>query len=473
MMVKHNRNGGRKLSDQNKVVRFKKRKNINIGIIVFLILFLYVAINVYIYFTKEQLSIYEVHEGTTAIDNHITGLILRDETIVKSQKAGYITYYQEEGSRIAKNMAVYSVDENGQLYNIVSNSDIPITLSDKNKAEIKHDVRSFENNFSDTNFASVYDFKENAKSTVLDILNSTVVNESKELIAESGSAYTYDMIASDKSGIISYYIDNFESVTTDNVTEAMFDTEQYKRTSLRTTDMMAKDTPIYKIITSETWQLILPLSKTQYGLLKEKENIIITVLEDDLKINAALTLKKTDSGYYANLTIDKYLSNFLGDRYLDVEINFDSVEGLKIPVTSVVERDFSVVPKDYLCYGGDSNDKGLIKKTYSKDGEIKFPFTKADVYYEDDNIAYVDAELFEPGTTLKSPNNNEEFTIAETKKLNGVYNVNFGYAVFKQIEILFENEEYCIINKDTKDGLSAYDHIALDGSTAVEQAIIY
>ena len=86
----------------NKVVKFKKRKSINIGVIVFLILFLYIAINVYIYFTKDQLTIYEVHEGSTAVDNRITGLILRNETIVNSEKAGYISYYQKEGARVAK-----------------------------------------------------------------------------------------------------------------------------------------------------------------------------------------------------------------------------------------------------------------------------------------------------------------------------------------------------------------------------------
>jgi hypothetical protein len=58
-------------------------------------------------------------------------------------------------------------------------------------------------------------------------------------------------------------------------------------------------------------------------------------------------------------------------------------------------------------------------------------------------------------------------------KLTGVYNVNQGYAVFRRIEILDQNDEYCIIKKNTPDGLSAYDQIALDGTTAIEQAIIY
>lgn len=461
------------MSSKNKVVKFRKRRTINIGVIVFLILFLYIATNAYIYFTKEQMTIYEVHEGTTAIDNRITGIILRDETVVKSEKAGYITYYQEEGARVAKHTAVYSVDESGQLYNIVSNSDLPITLTKKNKAEIKHDVRSFKNNFSDSNFATVYNFKERAKSTVLDILNYTVVNKSQEIIAETGSTYSYDMVTSDKSGIISYYIDNFEDLTVDDISEDMFNTEEYKRTSLRTTEMMEKDTPIYKLITSEKWQLILPLNKSQYELIKDNETLTFTVIEDNLDITADMKLRKKGDIYYAQLSVNKYLSNYLSDRYLDVSIDFNTVKGLKIPLTAIVERDLALVPKDYLSYGGDSNDKGLIKKTFTEEGEIKYPFTKADVYYEDDTYIYVDAEIFKPGTIVKSSESNDEFTITETQKFEGVYNVNYGYAIFKRIEILYQNEEYCIISKNTKNGLSAYDHIALDGTTAVEQAIIY
>lgn len=462
------------MSNQNKVVKFKRRKNINIGIIVFLILFLYIAINVYIYFTKDQLSIYEVHEGSTAIDNHITGIILRSEEVITSKKAGYITYYQKEGARIAKNESVYSVDENGQLYNVVTSSEVSITLTGKNKADIKHEVRSFENNFSDNNFASVYEFKESAQSTVLDILNSTVVNQAQDLLADTGASYSYEMVPSDKSGIISYYSDTFENVTPETVTDDMFDTEKYQRTNLRQTTAQKVDSPIYTLITSETWNLILPLNKTQYEKLEGKTSVSFIVLEDDLRINSTLTLVQRGSSYYAQLTMDKYLSNYISDRYLDVELNFDSVDGLKIPVSSVIEKDFYVVPNKYVSLGAESQEDGVIKKSFSENEDVSFEFVKTDVYYDDGTSSYIDTNLFEPGTILQSPKKDaEEFTLSPTSKLIGVYNVNLGYAVFKRVEILTQNEEYYIVSKDTSFGLSAYDQIALDASTAINQAIIY
>jgi hypothetical protein len=473
-MYRYTEIGGESLSDHNnKVVKFKKRRSINIGIIVFLILFLYIAINVYIYFTKDQLSIYEVHEGTTAVDNQITGLILRDEKIVTADKAGFVSYYQKEGARIAKNSTVYSIDESGQMLSVLKSGEIPITLSDKNNDEIKHDIRQFQNTFSDDNFASVYDFKDSAQSTVLDILNSTMITNGQAIMEETGLTFNYDMIGSLESGIVTYYTDNFETVTSDSITSDMFKLDNYKRTSLRTTEAVTKSNPIYKLIASEEWQLVLPLTEEQYGKLSGQERVSFTILEDDFEMSAKLELLQKGSEYYAILTMDKHLSNYLEDRYLEVELDFDSVEGLKIPLTSIVEKDFYLVPLEYFCQGAESTDTGLIKESYSETGEVTYPFVKTDIYYQDDAYGYVDALAFPAETWIHSSTNSDRFQLAEMNKLTGVYNVNLGYAVFKRIEVLYQNEEYCIINNNSQNGLSAYDQIALDGTTAVDQAIIY
>jgi hypothetical protein len=462
------------LNDNNKVVKFKRRKSINIGIIVFLILFLYIAINVYIYFTKEQLSIYEVHEGTTAIDNRINALILREEQIITSSKAGYVSYYQKEGARVAKNAYIYSLDDSGQMLDVIATGDVPITMSAKNTAKLLHSIRAFRNSFRDEDYTKVYDFKEDAQSTVLDILNTTMLTNEQALLEETGQTYAYDTVSSPLSGIISYYTDGFESVTEENVNVDMFNKENYVRTSLRTSDIIDVNIPIYKLITSEQWKLVLSLTENQYDNLQGKEQIRFTVLEDDFDMTGGLTVSKKGSDYFAVITMNKYLSNYLEERYLEVELDYDAVEGLKIPLTSIIDKDFYLVPIEYFSMGANTTDNGLIVETYDKkSGEAKYKFVPTDIYFQDDAYAYVDTDLFPTGTYIHSSTNTERYTLGPTNKLTGVYNVNLGYAVFKYIEILYQNKEYAIISKDTKNGLSAYDQIALDGSIAKNQAIIY
>jgi len=461
------------LGSNKKIVKFKKRRSINIGVIVFFIMFVYIAINVYIYFTKDQLSVYEVHVGTTAVDNRITGMILREEKIINTDKAGYVTYYQKEGARIAKKAQVYSINENGQMLDMISSGEAAISLSEKNNDEIRHDLTNFHNNFTNSDFSYVYKFEEEIQSTVLDILTSTMITYEQETKAESGSTYLAGAVASKESGIITYYKDNYETITADSVTSDMFQSDKYTKTSLRTTDILAKNSPVYKLVTSDTWNIVLPLKEDQYTKLTDKKNVSITILEDNYETKAQLTLSKKGEAYYATLTLDKHLLNYLEERYIDVEINFDSVQGLKIPLTAVIDKNFYLVPLDYFTNGGDSNEYGLIKEKYAKNGDITYPFIKADIYYDDDTYGYVDSELFEAGSWLHSPENADHYQLTKMNQLTGVYNVNLGYSVFQRIEILYQNEEYCIVKDDTTSGLSAYDHIALDGSLVVDEAIIY
>ncbi|HHX12870.1 MAG TPA: hypothetical protein GX731_08595, partial [Clostridiales bacterium] len=430
-------------------------------------------INVYIYFTKEHISIYEVHEGTTAKDNRINGLVLRQEEVVLSEKAGYITYFQKEGARVSRNSSVYAVDESREIVDVILSGDVPIKLTQKDNAQISHEILSFQKNFSDSNFSSVYSFKEDASSMVLDLLNTTMLNYGQTIQDTTGLNYSYDMYNSQNAGVVSYYVDSYESLTMNQVSSSIFDKEDYVKSNLRASSMLPINSQIYKIVTSDIWNIILPLSSEQYMSLRDVDQAGVTILKDKLDTKVKVELFQNGSEFYAELTLDKYMTNYINDRFLDVELHINSVEGLKIPKSSIVEKDFYLVPLEYFTEGGDSNRKGLIKEVFSEKGDITYQFVATDIYYEDEVYGYVDSDMFEIGQGIVSNNNLNRLSLSQMSKLTGVYCINTGYSVFKRIEILYEDTEYYIIDKNTAFGLSAYDHIALDGSTAINQAIIY
>lgn len=450
------------MSEQNKVVKFKKRKSINIGIIVFLVLVIYVVINVYIYLTKEPLTIYEVQEGSTTVNNRITGLILRQEQLFNSDRDGYVVYYQKNGARIAKNEPVYAVTDN-EIYNAIR-SDEAIILSDNNDVEINHEVNDFQNTFSNDNYDVVYRFKESAQNAVQDILNSSLISDVKSAGSVGGT------VKSGESGIITYNKDDFENIKPENVTADQFNTKKYKKVNLRTTEKITPNTPVYKMITSDNWKLILPLTTDQYKRLSDQNWLSFTVLENGTQLTGGLDFSKKGSDRYAILSLNKDMANYMDERYLTIEIRFNAEEGLKIPVTSIVKKDFYQVPAKYFTKGGESKEDGLIVEN---DGEqVTSSFVATDIYYKDSKYWYIDKK-FKPGTRILLPGKSEDYILSKTKKLTGVYNVNQGYAVFKRIEILNKNDEYCIVSDHTESGLSAYDHIVLNGKVAVEQKIIY
>ncbi len=461
------------MSSNKRVVKFRRRRSVNIGIIIFTILFLYIAINIYLYFTKEHMSIYEVKEGSNAEDNLFTGLVLREEEVFKTDRAGYVFYFQKDGARIAKNSSVYAVDDSRQIMDMIMTSEDPLKVSDKVNTQFLYKLEKFNMNYSDSNFSPVYSFKEDAKSTVLDILNQAMIEEGGTIEEETGLSFSYGVVKSSGSGIVTYYLDSFENITADMVTKSMFDTDSYSRTLLRSSEMVPMDTPVYKLIRSDVWNIILPLTKEQYDRLSGKSTIGLTVEKDKQEAVAAISLFQKGTDYYAKLTMDKYLTSYIQDRYLEVKLHLASEKGYKIPLSSIVEKDFYLVPLEYFTIGANSGKEGLVKETYNENGEVNFTFIAADKYYEDETYGYVDTRLFPTGTWIRITDSDQRFQLSLTAKLTGVYNVNMGYAVFKRIEPLYQNDSYCIVKKNTSYGLSLYDHIALDGSTAVEQKIIY
>lgn len=67
----------------------------------------------------------------------------------------------------------------------------------------------------------------------------------------------------------------------------------------------------------------------------------------------------------------------------------------------------------------------------------------------------------------------ENFRISGKASLKGVYNVNNGYCLFRNVEILTETGEYYLVKSGTAYGLKVYDHIVIDGSMVSENQVVF
>lgn len=457
-----------------KVTRFRKRRSVNIGFVVFLIIFVYVISVVIIYLTKDHLSIYEVKEGFTADNNIFNGLILRDEEVVYSDIAGYINYYHRDGDRVAKNATIYTVDKNKKSYDLIGNGENSLTVSKENIMDIKKDIMSFQKGFNNSNFSNVYNLKYEMDSKALEIANDNSLNNLHNIMKENGTSSSLKVNNSKNSGVISYSMDNMEDLTGESITPEDFNLENYNKVQLRSMELVKKKSPIYRILKSDQWSIVLLLNENEYKKLQEKEKVKITFTDTEISTTVPISTYLNGGNYYAKLNLNKYIDRYMNDRFVSIELEANSAKGLKIPTSSIVKKDFYTIPLDFFTLGGDSGSKGIMKESYNTDsGEVEYVFVPVDIYYEADNLGYVDSRLFEnPGAYIRSETG-ERYQVGPKETLEGVFNVNKGYAIFRRIEILYKNEEYSIVTDNTKYGLSVYDHIALNGKTAIEQAIIY
>ena len=121
----------------DKIIRVKQKKDVNIGIVIFLVILIYVLFHVYNFFTKTEIPLYEVQPGEIHVTSQCDGMILREEELVHTEIAGYINYYYGEGSRVAKNCTIYSIDSNRDMYDLLSGSASEIKLSGEELSNLK------------------------------------------------------------------------------------------------------------------------------------------------------------------------------------------------------------------------------------------------------------------------------------------------------------------------------------------------
>jgi hypothetical protein len=164
---------------------------------------------------------------------------------------------------------------------------------------------------------------------------------------------------------------------------------------------------------------------------------------------------------------------FCTDRFIDIELLLEDETGLKIPNSSIVEKEFFIVPKEYVTKSGDSGNDGVLLETYDEDGNATTEFTETTIYQETDTDYYLDDSVLRAGNYIVKPESTEKYAISKTGSLIGVYNINKGYADFKQITILYQNEEYAIVKPNTVYGLNVYDYIVLDATTVSDNQFIY
>lgn len=455
-----------------KITKYRKPININLGLIIFGCLFVYIVVIVVSYFRTEHITPYEVTTGSLAVNNTYTGLVLREEMVVPSSYSGYVNYYARESEKVSNGAMVYTIDSTGKIAEMVNESTDSSSLTAEDLEELKGEISSFSSSFSPENFSETYNFKYNIEGTVLKLANykvlSNIDNLSDKSIRDSIS-FGY----SPKSGILVYSTDGYEELKPEEVGPEHFDQSVYQKTQFHSNDLIAEGDPAYKLITSENWSIIIPIDEERAIEFADESYINVRFLKNNYTSWAQVTILRQNGEIYCQLDFNNSMITFATDRFLEIELLSNATEGLKIPQSAIVNRAFFLIPTSYLTQGGNTGADGFIRETYLSDGTISTEFVEATIYNSSNDEYYVDESIFNIGDYIIMPETGERYPISKQATLTGVYNINKGYADFKQITKLYENEEYAIVKSNTEYGLSVYDHIVLKGDTVNENDFIY
>lgn len=457
------------------ISKYKRKREMNIGIFIFTIVFIYLIVTIVMYASSKKISIYEVREGSILKDNSYTGLVIREETVVNADKAGYINYFQNENSKVKAGTNIYAITSNKLSYDNGTQAE-GVSLSVEEQTSLLVKTQNFNENYTSSKFSSVYSLKNEVSNALLDASNQTKTAQMDAVIAENGG--NADVFATPRDGILILNYDGYESLTSDSFQASDFDRSSYKGTIRRDNTQVKKGEPAYKLVTSENWSVLVQLDKDMAAELADTTYIKSRIDKDSEAIWGDFSILKKDGKFYGKLDYDNSMIRYANDRFLNIELIREDESGLKIPKSSVVEKDFYVVPAEYITTGGNNSASGVMLQKSGSSPIFQtvniYKTTKKENGKENEKVnVYLNPSEFRKGSILVKPDSSETLALSETKTLKGVYNINKGYAVFRQVTILCESDEYYIVQEGDSYGLYNYDHIVQDGDSVDEDEVVF
>ncbi|MBQ3558310.1 MAG: hypothetical protein IJA07_02195 [Agathobacter sp.] len=457
---------------KKEIVKYKSASNFNIGVVIFFIIIIYVLFNIFSYFTKSHIAEYQVQQGTIASNNIYQGIIVRDETVEYAEHSGYINYYVKNASKVSVNDIIYSIDTDGDISKAIKNSGSDSeAISKESLSTISLELDAFTKGYNSNQFSQCYTFYNNLNTEIAQSINTYALSNLSEIVNEAENNNTFYQMKSIEDGVIVYEVDGFELYTIEDVISSEINYNSYKTKHLFENEKVKTSEPVYKRINSEEWNIIVPINEKLAKELNEQSSVKIRFCKDDFTTNASSSIIKHEENYFLNISLKKAMIRYANDRFIDIELVMNDKTGLKIPQSSITTKEFYTIPKEFFTIGGDSSVQGLMIK-HTVDGANTVKLVNPTLYYETEEYYYVDSEEVAEGDLVLMPNSQNTYQIGTDKdSLIGVYNINKGYAVFKQINIIYENEEYAIVETKTAYGISLYDHIALDASEVKENQL--
>ena len=427
--------------------------------IIFIVVLVYVIINFVKIFQGENINIYEVTSGEIVnVDRH-KGIIYRNEVVETCNTDGHINFYVPNTKRVNRGAFIYTINDEKNEY-----GSYDLTYEDKTK--INQNVKMYTSNITDYDFSNIYNAKDRITSQINELnlvkqLENVDVNN--ELNAKEKGFARY-------AGLISFIIDGHENDDIKSFNDAKIKSYDNLRVATQKKEVLSGDT-IYKIVTSPEFYIAFD-SNFDYDGFSKKNAVYVNFVYENVTARGEISsfIGEDDKKHFC-LKVTEYPERFLDKRVVDFEIENKKISGLKIPIKSIISKNCYIVPKNMIEKDVETDENILYK--LGLNGERVM--TTCNISKEDDSNYYISIDdtlsNIKYGDVIVN-RYNDTYSLSEIRKLDGVYNMNKGYAIFKNVDIIDRTNEYAIIKSKSINGVSLYDHIALDASRIEEGDLI-
>lgn len=481
--------------------RRRKNSHMIMPLMVFAIIALYLAGQmIHLAAKRDDINVETVAYGTIDTPEIYTGLILREEYVVKSTRAGQPFYQYSQGDYVPKGAVVCTVkdtDTTDRLEKELTQIDKDILKSQKTRTDLSafsEDIARLEGNVSRTvdayagramknSLSYMYTMKSQVES-FMDQRNEIWLTENVESLSqlteekniyEEKLAKSMSSLTAGEAGVLCLSYDGLEEQYHPDMVKDVTKKEigKAKTEYISKAKSVAKGDNLFKIVESNQWYIVAYLPNTVTATWTQGHYMMLNAMTEEENFRLRTTIESMEAGEKETkvvLSSYEHMEQFMESRTLSFSLESQIVEGLKIPNDAIVEKSLIRIPR--TCLTESMGSDGVL---LTKGGKTQF--TDLSIVASDDDAVYIEQEgaAVKIGDTILqgTGENAVQYTVSELEPHAGVYVANSSVANFVVIEILEQNQEYAIVKAGSVTGLQPYDTIVSDAKNIKEGDSVY
>ncbi len=473
-------------------------------IMIFLFFTIYLCGYIWVFLNRPSVPVEMVTYGSIESASSLKGLVIREEYVVTSDRAGMPVYNFSENEKIPKGETICVIrdeETSSAIEDKIDNIDKDFLKSLQKRSDLsifQEDVSRIESNI--TQLISAYNGKF-MNENIMDIASlknqiAAEMNQRTEIwlteniegvsnLSEEKNQYQQQLadsistIKAEKSGLLSFQIDGQEDVLTPENLDAIEEKQvstQITPKYLSKTGAVEQNEVMFKIVTSNKWYIVsyLPpevVSGWQEGELKY---LYTTINEEEKRFPVTIqTLSINEKEARVVFSATQDILSVIGLRNISFRVQSTSLEGIKIPNNAIIEKTVLKIPINYIV--DNEGEQGVFKVVNGKREFVTLQLTR---YSITEGFGYVvqDFSNLKVGDTVIEPTeeNPNTYAISEVETMKGVFVGNSSIAKFTAITIIGQNEEYTIVSPGSSSyELQAYDTIVSDAKNIGENQTLY
>ena len=337
----------------------KKKKRIFMLFCATLVI-LFIVIYVFPHVTGALKKTEIIEYGSLQVTDQVTAYIVRSETVYFANKSGTLSYYAKEGEQVRKGETILDITSGAQKDKVSSYQKLIDRIKGFNGGEsiFSDDIKKIDQQV--TKLESDRDIALNDDNQVLSAkLDQQIqrLNQKKSYIQANDAAAKDEIMKQNLSanstgvipdnytcqanGIVSYYIDGYESeFTPENmallsqikIQNLDFDAQNLAR---RTT--LAKE-PLYKVVDNKKWYAVFWVA--QENIVKYEKGNKATINLPLGSVDGSIYDILDDGGQWmVIMEFNRYYQEFAQIRKVDAEVITSDYSGLIIRNASITTKD--------------------------------------------------------------------------------------------------------------------------------------